>query len=294
MARFIRIYPALIVMIVVNSTWFYMRHGELFHLLRCAVRSLLKLQNTSIFEPNGPSNPFAHTWFLDVQDQFNLLWSLVLPLFLLIGTKRRLMIILPACAASLYVRSRPSSINDTVQFNLFKMLAGASLQLIPIPHWMIKRKLAYLGALLFVTITLWGFSKYAYAPGYTELKRFVISDVCSVVIIIFFVLGSMQAAAAKQVAALADKNGAGGGSAPWWHSLDPLALLDSRPLQFVSRVSYAWYLWQVPLLHYDQTFCVGYRAVGTTCMAFVVAMFSTFVLEEPLAQVRKKIRLAPK
>jgi len=59
-------------------------------------------------------------------------------------------------------------------------------------------------------------------------------------------------------------------------------LLELSPLQFAGRISYAVYLWHVPMLRLSGTSYDREAAIPALVIAVVVAVVSTLVVEEPL------------
>jgi peptidoglycan/LPS O-acetylase OafA/YrhL len=66
-----------------------------------------------------------------------------------------------------------------------------------------------------------------------------------------------------------------------------LALL---PIRFVGRISYAVYLWHVPLIKLHHATHTGVPALRPVALSFVVATASTFLLEEPLRRAWRRRR----
>jgi peptidoglycan/LPS O-acetylase OafA/YrhL len=64
--------------------------------------------------------------------------------------------------------------------------------------------------------------------------------------------------------------------------------LEGAPLRLTGRISYAAYLWHVPLLRLTGTTYAGVAAIPTITLAVIVAAGSTLIIEEP---VRRAWRL---
>ena len=62
----------------------------------------------------------------------------------------------------------------------------------------------------------------------------------------------------------------------------PSRVLEPAPLRFVGRISYALYLWHVPLLRLSGTTYAGLPALPWIALAGVLAIISTLLVEEPL------------
>jgi peptidoglycan/LPS O-acetylase OafA/YrhL len=70
-------------------------------------------------------------------------------------------------------------------------------------------------------------------------------------------------------------------------------LLELPPLRFVGRISYAVYLWHVPLLRLTGTTYDRSAALRPIGIAFLAAVLSTFLVEEPLRRARRQRRTRP-
>ena len=69
--------------------------------------------------------------------------------------------------------------------------------------------------------------------------------------------------------------------------------LQNRLLRFTGRISYALYLWHVPLLRLSGTTYRGYVAVPWVALAVVLAFGSTLMLEEPLRRAWRRLSSRP-
>jgi peptidoglycan/LPS O-acetylase OafA/YrhL len=67
---------------------------------------------------------------------------------------------------------------------------------------------------------------------------------------------------------------------------DKNVILDRQVFRFTGQISYSWYLWQFPLqaLH---GWPIGNW--GPTGIAFLIATFSTFIVENPLRMLYRKV-----
>ena len=72
-------------------------------------------------------------------------------------------------------------------------------------------------------------------------------------------------------------------------------LLETPPFRFTGRISYAAYLWHVPLLRLTGTTYARVAAIAPLVLAVVVATVSTLIVEEPLRRAwRSRHSPAPK
>jgi peptidoglycan/LPS O-acetylase OafA/YrhL len=248
------------------------------HVIRYALMALCYLTNvTSLWVKNSPGI-FSNTWSLACEEHFYIVWSLLLPFVCRASPRLRVPLIAGLIAASLslriYTGMYPGSFFGAHYYfnsfnNFWKMLLGASLRLVPIPPRFLKRRWAYIGLggmfamLAFIAAVpskpILTFLA-TLAPGWKDYKAAIrtwtdpIVAVCSLLII----CGSHDAEGGPKI-------------------------LESQLLRFTGRISYAWYLWQLPLID-----CFGGKisgkpiAYGNTAIAFMVAMFSTVYVEEPI------------
>jgi peptidoglycan/LPS O-acetylase OafA/YrhL len=234
--RFVRLFPALAVMVAVVSGVLLVRGFPVGAVTSRAVPALAYVQN---MEPRQSFPVFGHTWSLGVEEQFYLLWPLALPLVL-----RRarplvfLALVIAGSAAVMILFPR-----DWLPMHAYALLAGCALALrrpLTASQWMLPA-----GALaLVVSLVI--------APSFTQI----------------YVYGPMVAtpAAVLMVAGAVPGN-------RW---------LEASPLRFTGRISYAAYLWHVPLLRLTGTTYARIAAIPPIVLAVIVAVGSTLIIEEPL------------
>ncbi|HWS39058.1 MAG TPA: acyltransferase family protein [Actinoplanes sp.] len=190
----------------------------------------LDTAGTDYFGDPAPS-PFQHFWSLAVEEQFYLLW----PLLLLVRSRLLLAAVTVASFAwSLYDMSYFASPGRAWQLG-----AGALLSLVACRRqpWLGWAGLAVVGAgaLSFDETTPW--------PGVAALVP---------------VLGTIAIIAA-------------GGN----------RLLETRPMRWLGRMSYGWYLWHWPLLVLAAPDGLQSR-IGTVAAALGLAVLSHHLLENPV------------
>jgi peptidoglycan/LPS O-acetylase OafA/YrhL len=239
--------------------------------------ALLYLANLEPFHPYTKSI-WKHTYSMATQEQWYLLWSLSLP-FLLATTRRNrnaamLAVILisylgySAWTAGLYIHS---PLFDT--FGLLtwigKLQVGAFMRLNTIPQFLRSKWAVWIGLVLFTFSALdatYGSDDKIEWLGLSRrfFSREIYNTYAALVVSIFLVAGSIY-------------------NSVW--------LFDTQALRFMGRISYSWFLFQVPLLE-----IVGwprnYVGIAITCMAYVMASFSTIYIEERIKDLNKAIRTA--
>lgn len=306
-SRWVRLYPALVLMIIVTAIWWEDRHQNPLHLAKMIFRTIFKIQHTNILEvADDPPNPFAHTWFLDVQEAFYLFWSLALPFIALLGTKRRALIILIMIGFSLRSRLKVDRFNATLPINLWKMVPGAALQLLPIPRAFVYRYAHTIAIFSLIAAFSWGAStmlEEQLTDKYKRVNGDVIGVICTVAVTLAAIAAKCKPTTSSKLDDYDDEDEDDDYTFFAKDSLlakifSPLSWLDSDWLSFVGRISYSWYLWQVPMMHYEDTFMGGCKGTGSTAEAFIIALCSTFWIEEPIrnfyqARFKKKRPTTP-
>lgn len=183
-------------------------------------------QAFSYFHPGVELNPFLHTWSLAVEEQFYLVW----PLLVLLAMGAR--------------RSRPSL-----------ALAMAALTIVSLTASIVLSKSQPTVAFFSSPIRAWEFGIGALAMLLSEKRSDTNSRISALVgwagLIAVLVAGWQfrPQMTFPGIAALLPVLGTAAvlfaGAA---HSVGPVALLRRGPLQYAGRISYSWYLWHWPML----------------------------------------------
>jgi peptidoglycan/LPS O-acetylase OafA/YrhL len=215
------------------------------------------------FEQESAANPLLHTWSLAVEEQFYLVWPILLFLLTRVGKRRKAVVtalvtlaaISFACCVWL-TRVLPSAAFFGSPTRAWEFCTGALLSFLPASrlgeH---KRIVSILGAAGLISLLACAqFTRAQIFPGFVAL---------------FPVLAAMAVLLA-------------GAASPG--SIVP-RLLGARPAQLLGRLSYSLYLWHWPALVIAQQLfplgALGIRLAALT-VAFLLAVSTHFILENPV------------
>jgi peptidoglycan/LPS O-acetylase OafA/YrhL len=219
----------------------------------------------------GPESPLQHFWSLAVEEQFYVLWPLVIALCVLAGRRhlRGLLaaVLVVACALSLYLSVTVTASNAplayfSIQTRAWELGAGAVIALLAgrlarLPGWA-SAPLSWLGLAAIVWSGL-VYTDETPFPGSAALVP---------------VLGTVTVIAA--------------GCHQARHSAE--LILGLRPMQGIGKVSYSWYLWHWPLitmvpLIFDRTFSWWEKAeLGV--LGLWLAVLTYWIVESPTRHTR--------
>ena len=213
--------------------------------------------------PYSEFDPFLHTWSLAAEEQFYLLWPLLIGVVAYGGLKRsRLIFSLGAvCLVSFAVSLWLMSVAQPWAFfgspaRAWEFAFGGAVWLMraPAPHWRRLGTLLAVAGIGGILAAATGFDRYTPFPGTAVLLP---------------VVGTGMLLYAGQ----------------HFSGSRPLELLALSPMQFVGRLSYSWYLWHWPILLFAVA-VFGELALGSRVLAMVVALvlalLSHVLLERPV------------
>lgn len=288
--RLRRLLPALLLMLAVTCIlgWLLLAPGDQPEQASAAMSAALWLSNfhfafsnMGYFAPGPETNLFLHTWSLGVEEQFYLVWPLLVVLAIGVweGAKRpsnarRLIwlfggIFVISFALSLYWTQRlPHMAFYMMPARAWQFALGALVfLLVGSPKWRPdvrmfgRRWLSFAGwlglaAILLAALTINGEIPY---PGVISLLPTI--------------------GAALVLAAGGGGNNTGAGRA-----------LSLRPMQAIGRVSYSWYLWHWPVLLLGATVLDihnGWIRLALVIASLVIAALSYHFIETPIRHYRK-------
>lgn len=264
MARNVRLYPALVFMVIATMSivayWkgWALNRGDI---LRPALALSYMTNLAYLFGLSGGMH--LNCWSLAVEEQFYIGWSLALPWVTEKGPRSRALMLGGLIFASLLLHMRvipgPNWLigTDSLFVHVWKMVVGACLRLLPLPRFLYSRHMAYIGLVFIATLV--------FSP-LTEVTRAIVSPVAQLL------------AVGVAVSIIMASVGEGAENTP---------LLSWKASRFAGRISYGWYLWQLPMLKIT-AYAERHRqhpaflAVSATSVAFLAAVVSTFLLEEPI------------
>ena len=229
-----RLFPALILTLTFTLVYglFRLQVDELVQLLKHALSSALFVSNfiflkeSGYFDTAAEAKPLLHMWSLSIEEQFYLLWPLIL--FFIYKQKR----FLPLFLFLLFIGSfglciREVRIDPITAFYLpytrfWELLAGAALATRQqfVPHLEGAARFSNLQSILGITLLtggFWGLSQHTIFPGWWALLP---------------VVGTTLLIAAGQNATV------------------NRVILSKRVVVGLGLISYPLYLWHVPLLAY--------------------------------------------
>ncbi|MBC3196845.1 acyltransferase family protein [Pseudomonas poae] len=268
-----RILPALFVMIVATlvAGWFllapkdYEELGRAAHYQVIFTSNLLFARQHGYFEAASDIKPLLHTWSLAVEEQFYILFPLLLTLLSSRLKHWRLVlfgVLLVSFGMSVWaVEHEPQKAFFLLHLRAWELLAGAMLAVMPAREWRASPALAQcvsLAAMGLILIAVFGFDSHTAFPGATALL-----PVLGVVGLIW----------------------ANGQQYTWVGRL-----LSSRLMVGLGLISYSWYLWHWPVFVYANYAAVdGLSATelgGLMLLSLVLGYLSWRFVETPFREKR--------
>ncbi|MFI7812443.1 acyltransferase family protein [Citrobacter werkmanii] len=254
--RIKRIYPTLLLVVAVTfiASYFFMMQTDFKEFINSALASLLSLSNFffmlntgGYFDQSTDNLPLLHTWSLSVEEQFYILWPIILTLafrfkkgaFIFIAS------LLLSIGYSQYLTlTNPSFAYYMIPSRAFELLIGGMCSIYlknTFPTIKIRSLLASLGAIIIIASSLI-LSKHSNFPGLNALP------VC---------LGTAMIIIA--------------GNGNIYPSVNKI--LSFKPVVYIGKISYAAYLWHWPLIAF-----YNYRGLPLTPLNQLTIIITTLLL----------------
>ena len=283
-----RLLPAVFLMLVVVVVYgsITMNAFELDKLRGDAIASLFYVANwhfiatgQSYFDLFLAPSPLQHLWSLAIEEQFYLIWPLVVVAIVKFtsGSRRVMFIVIIAgiaisqlCMALLYDVNNPSRAYYGTEARAHTLLVGCLLALLLSGKLQVGERLGrvlpWLGVLAFAVVVI------AYSFASASARLFYGGDLAFSILVAVVIAASVQP----------------GG---------PLRrFLGIRPLRYVGRISYGLYLWHWPVIVFltPERAGVGGNRLNVLRMfvTVVVTLASFYLLERPVLRGVLTTRLA--
>lgn len=254
--RIKRIYPTLLLVVAVTfiASYFFMMQTDFKEFINSALASLLSLSNFffmlntgGYFDQSTDNLPLLHTWSLSVEEQFYILWPIILTLAFRFkkGTFIFIASLLLSIGYSQYLTlTNPSFAYYMIPSRAFELLIGGMCSIYlknTFPTIKIRSLLASLGAIIIIASSLI-LSKHSNFPGLNALP------VC---------LGTAMIIIA--------------GNGNIYPSVNKI--LSFKPVVYIGKISYAAYLWHWPLIAF-----YNYRGLPLTPLNQLTIIITTLLL----------------
>lgn len=148
MRRVRRLAPALIVVLLVTlAVGFFILAPAHYRLLgQSTVAAVLSASNilfwteAGYFDEAALYKPLLHTWSLGVEEQFYLVWPLLILFLLKLGSRPALIALgaislISLIAAELFMNRAPDAVFFLMPFRIYEFGFGAAIALLPLPQW---------------------------------------------------------------------------------------------------------------------------------------------------------------
>jgi len=286
--RLRRLMPAMIAMLIFIAMWLIMTDPSRLKVFSGDfISSLLYVNNwwlifheVSYFESFGPASPIGHLWSLSIEEQFYLIWPVILLLglrFLHNGGKLLLFVI--ACAAVsavlmgvLYEPGMdPSRVYYGTDTRMFALLIGAALAIVW-PSQKLNRNISAPARIVMDTLGCLGL-------GVLILLMYQMNEYDDMLYRGGFAIIALITAVV--IAVIAHPNSLLG------------KLMGLKPLAFLGVRSYSLYVWHFPviILTNPKVITEGISVshiVLQLAASFIIAILSYKYIEEPFRRVRSK------
>jgi peptidoglycan/LPS O-acetylase OafA/YrhL len=234
------------------------------------------LSGQSYFNQVSALSPLLHTWTLAIEEQFYVVWPIVVVVVLKLWRSPRVLLVITVVAvlasatemAVLYHPGvDPSRLYYGTDTRAQDILTGAATGILlwgrsPVTSRRARAGLSWI-TLIAVAVFVWEWSTINGSPNITYRFGFLLADVMVAVVICGVTLVPTSV---------------------------PARALSVGPLTFVGRISYGLYLWHWPIflvLNHARTGLEDYSLfalrVGVT---FVVAVLSWYLVETPVRQMK--------
>jgi peptidoglycan/LPS O-acetylase OafA/YrhL len=274
--RVLRLFPALWALLLISVPVFLVRERDISDVFESALYGITYTTNIA-YALRLEIHRYEHLWSLAVEEQFYIMWPIMLALALRMGMRFRVVFAVIIASISTLAIARYAvashSILAPARFRFDSILIGCAIGIASSiwgrdPLRRIARMPLLLAGAMAVIVSFFVFARVPHIPYGATLIFCVASGV-------------------MLVAALDDGVGPAAGRAQ--------KLLTNRPIVFIGRISYALYLWHWVILRWvisgHPGGIAGAALRSTALLASVAAAAASyFLVEKPF--LRRKWRLA--